>query len=53
MGSSLKMTKTLQFCEDGNLGLMGEYADLFIELASCATLWQNKLQIKIGLARLS
>lgn len=47
------MIKSQQFCEDGNLGSMGEYADFFTELASCATLWQNKLLIKIGLARLS
>ena len=38
MGSTLTRTKPQQFCEDGNLGLMGEYADLFVALASCATL---------------
>ena len=46
MGSTLTKTKPQQFCEDRNLGLMGEYANLFVALASCATLWQNKLQSK-------
>ena len=34
-----------------NLGSMDEYTDLFVTLASCNVLWQNKLQIKIRLAR--
>ena len=34
-----------------NLGSMDEYADLFVTLASCIVLWQNKLQIRIRSAR--
>ena len=34
-----------------NLGSMDEYTDLFVTLASCNVLWQNKLQIKIRSAR--
>ena len=47
MGSTLTRIRPQQFCKDGNLGSKDEYADLFVELASCATLCQNKLQIEI------
>ena len=46
-GSILTRIKPQQICEDGNLGSMGEYANLSVALASSTTLWQNKLQIKI------
>ena len=47
MGSTLTRIRPQQFCKDGNLGSKDEYADLFVELASCATLCQIKLQIEI------
>ena len=45
-GSTLTRIKSQQICKDGNLGSMGEYANLFVALVSSTTPWQNKLQIK-------
>ena len=42
-GSTLIRIKPQQICEDGNLGSMGEYANLFVALASSTIPWQKQI----------
>ena len=42
-GSTLTRIKPQQICEDGNLGSMGEYANLFVALASSTIPWQKQI----------